>query len=116
MIRKHPLIIVAAGMVLAAASPALAEGYVTGDDLYAWCGDSNRRTLCKTYVAAVVDMIDALQQNKLVSHAICPPVDATIDQTVDIVITKLRAQPEARQFLASSLAWAALFDAWPCPK
>jgi hypothetical protein len=115
MTRKRLLMMIVAGVAMAATSPAIAEAFVTGDDLYAWCGDPNRRALCETYVAAVSDMIDALQQNNAVASTICPPVGTTLDQTVDIVVRQLSAHPEARQFLASSLAWAALHEAWTCP-
>jgi hypothetical protein len=114
--------IMAIGAVLAlTASPCLAQNasgsYLTGNALLERCSaatGSFDSGVCSGYVTGVVDAIETAQGVFGAKSKVCVPEQATIGQVRDIVKRFLDSHPAVRHMTASSLAWAAIQEAFPC--
>ncbi len=102
-----------------AAEPAPTKNvtaYADGNYLYSACTgtSSGAEIACNNYIMGIVD---ALQ---MIGAAFGAPMicnkDVVTKQLTDVVTNYLRAHPEVRHHSASSLAYAALEQAFPCSK
>jgi len=95
-------------LALVGATSAHAEFY-TGNELLAQMRSSSmhEQGVALGYVAGVADSFTKV--------TICIPANSvTLGQAVDVVRQHLESNPDRRHFSADSLAYNALFRAWPC--
>jgi hypothetical protein len=102
-------------------SSAVAQGFVTGNQLLESCtvqeGDATfyqEDMFCASYVAGVVDTFVAVQSSNKVPPFLCMPA-IPLGQARDVVVSHLQTHPEHRHINAAVLTWAALRLAYPCP-
>ena len=110
------LAVTAAALLIGSVSPCAAAGFLSGNDLYDMCqatsSDQVRTADCLGYVTAVADVLS--RQSIEGFRACIPSVGVDRGQLKDEVATWLKEHPENRQYVASSLAAAALAQAFPC--
>lgn len=114
MLRKIALRALGAGMLLGVACggpgwAAAAEG--SGNQLLAECLEPHSvfgYSYCLGFISGAADT--------LVFHTndVCVPEKVTRGQTMDIVVRYLQAHPEIRHYASTTLAKAALMEAFPC--
>jgi len=103
-------LVVAAGLLWPSSSFSQTRAFDDGNKLYGYCGASNSsddKVFCAGYVAGISD---ALQGEK----RMCMPVEATVEQAVDVIMNFLRDHPEQRHYTAWSISREALGHAFPC--
>jgi hypothetical protein len=88
--------------------------FTTGHDLSAVCRKD--RAACLKYIEGGSDMISGLQSNRSMPSMVCVSSDATGPELVNLVSSFLTAHPESLDQGAGGLLWAALYDAYPCPR
>jgi Ssp1 endopeptidase immunity protein Rap1a len=66
-------------------------------------------SFCIGYVMGVSDSLQGL-------HLTCSPREVTGKQVIDLVVSRLRDHPDARQYVASQEVTLALVTAFPCKK
>jgi Rap1a immunity proteins len=116
---------IAMGLALATSAPAQQNDKFTAKYLLPYCRDAMNNkapTLSSDAVmqGMCVGMVDALDflmsdlpaEDK--EYRSCPPSDATLKQTVQVVIAYIDARPERMNESFKKLAIEAIRDAWPC--
>jgi Rap1a immunity proteins len=100
-------LLVAAGLLWpVSALSQQSSGFLSSNDLYDKCNAQS--VACAAYVAGMADAF-------LHDGTVClPPSDATTKQLADVVMAYLRAHPEAREYSAASVGYAAFTQAFPC--
>ncbi len=107
----------AAAIALALPPAVLAE---TGNELKTSCADlevsdgSFNNGVCLGYVVGVVEMHKTVTEALHAKGMFCMPSGVTQGQSALVVKKYLGAHPELLHFTASSLALAALQEAFPC--
>lgn len=117
----------AAIALLAATAPAQAGNTrLSGNDLLKFCeGDTAGRMFCSGFVFGIGQLMQHLDQrmptmmddNGVDGHEYltwCPASGMTTQQTVDIVVRELRAEPEHRHEQAYALVMVYLGAHFPC--
>jgi hypothetical protein len=110
------------GVVGALASglvPALARGWVTGDELLANCSANSevsalKQARCFGYVTGVADVLG--EGTIIYGFKACFTTGTTKGRLKDIVLRYLTRHPETRHFSAAGEVAASLSEAFPCPK
>jgi len=97
------------------ASPARAEYFETGRDLYQKCQSTGTPTQVYCF-GFIIGIADVMEDNPLDGRSACIPKDATIEQVTGVVIRFLEKNPEIREFTGESLAVQALSEAFPCAR
>jgi hypothetical protein len=93
---------------LIAPSIASAE-FMSGNDLLNDMNGSNvNKALALGYVIGVSDTL-----NKVI---VCPPMNVTAGQTVDIIKKHLEDNPNIRHYSADSIVATKLGSIWPCQR
>lgn len=92
--------------------PKVGAGFVTGNDLYRFCGSPSGWEPCYRYLEAVVDMAEAAPRREL---QLCLSEGVTSRQLRDIVMKALEADPASRHRSAAVLVYNAVNRAFPCP-
>ena len=116
---------IAMGLALATSTLAQQNDKFTAKYLLPYCRDAINNKAPTVSSDAVmqgmcVGMIDALDflmsdlpaEDK--DYRSCPPSDATLKQTVQVVIKHIDARPERMNESFKKLAIEAIRDAWPC--
>jgi hypothetical protein len=95
--------------------------FVNGNYLFDAChvdenSNSSQWTTCSAYIAGVIDGLTLTKSadGLALINNVCRPNDTVLKQSMDVVLTYLRAHPEARHYSASSLIATALKQAFPC--
>lgn len=103
-------LIAAAMVTVVASSPALANNFLNGNDLYALCEDHTAASdgMASGYIGAAADSTADYDVR------VCFPTRMTMSQARDVVCKYLDDHPEDRHFTAFSLSMRALTQAWPC--
>jgi hypothetical protein len=96
-------------LFVASVSAQAAVVFDTGNELLSMCDDSQGRPYCLGTAAGYSDMLQTIGET-------CADRNVTRGQAADVVIRFLRDHPEVRNKTASSLARAALKEAFPCKK
>lgn len=113
------MLILVASVTLAAPVAANPPAFSTGNDLLNTCApadDDDRMVMeCFTYLQGFVDAVAVTTFEAHGHLPFCVPAGATIGQTRDIMIQRLRGNPEIRHLPASVLIMVALQRAYPCP-
>lgn len=117
--RKLALILaVCAGPTWADDRETMMPFYVTGNDLYGWCGGdaSWLESLCLGYILGAYDGMSnshaAMLRAPLIR--ICVPFEATRKQLRDVVFRHLEENPSTRHHTAASRVRLSLTEAFPC--
>ncbi len=90
-------------------------GGVRGKDLLERCAgpkDSVQRSFCSGYIEGLIEASQTYAHSLHKQSTLCAP--ASIDESVDTVMTYLRAHPDEQHYSASSEAFLALIKAYPC--
>jgi hypothetical protein len=116
---------IALELALATSAPAQQDNKFTAKYLLPYCRDAmNNKAPTMSSDAVMqgmcVGMVDALDflmsdlpaEDK--EYRSCPPSDATLKQTVQLVIKYIDARPERMNESFKKLAIEAIRDAWPC--
>jgi hypothetical protein len=116
---------IALALVLAVSALAQQDNKFTAKYLLPYCRDAITNKAPSMSSDAVmqgmcVGMVDALDfvmsdlpaEDK--EYRSCPPSDATLKQTVEVVIKYIDARPERMNESFKKLAIEAIRDAWPC--
>lgn len=101
--------ILAVALALGAAPPAIAY---SGTELHQDCSDAANNPYCLGYVRGI---LNGYLVGKFLSGLdcdVCPPENHNMGQALDIVIKRLREDPEHRAGAAGAIAYAALESAW----
>ena len=94
---------------------------IDGNQLYNYCTATNAKAAteqwlvagtCMGYVTAITDAVSS--GNSVNGFKACVPVNADMNQIVDIVKTFIRDHPEKRHLFAAGLVAEALARAFPC--
>jgi hypothetical protein len=85
-------------------SSSFAQGFLHGDELYAFCTKAKQTPQKATCAGFIIGVVDALTG----THDICLPKEIIGQQVMDIVVDYLREHPETRQNTAASEVGAAL--------
>jgi hypothetical protein len=108
-----------AAMVAAVAAyatqPAVAQFY-NGNEVYINCTDDSpvKQGVCSGYVLGTVDGIWTSQELLNQTKILCLPASATVEQVRDVAIRHLANHPSERQYVAASVIWRAMIEAFPC--
>ena len=115
----------AIGLIVGASALAQQDDKFTTKYLLPYCRDAINNKAPTVSSDAVmqgmcVGMVDALDfimtelppEDK--EYRSCPPSDATLKQTVQVVIKYIDARPERMNESFKKLAIEAIHDAWPC--
>ena len=116
---------IALELALATSAPAQQDNKFTAKHLLPYCRDAmNNKAPTMSSDAVMqgmcVGMVDALDflmsdlpaEDK--EYRSCPPSDATLKQTVQVVIKYIDERPERMNESFKKLAIEAIRDAWPC--
>jgi hypothetical protein len=113
---RSALVLSLAMVIVAPATPSIAEAFYTGNTLYTACTSKDTMTEvdCLGYTSAIADAVISGGMSQLFSA--CVPAGVTRGQVQDIVVKWLAANPKVRHDEAAGLVAAALEDAFPCRK
>lgn len=97
-----------------AAQPSSAEGAFTGNELWSSCrqSDSDHTAVCFGYISGVLESLIAMEA--LADLPACVPPTATYEQTRDVVVEWLRANPAKRHDPAVLLTMQAIWTSYGC--
>lgn len=119
--KKWPLwmLLVAGGYVLltAFARPAVAEIYVTGEELVRNCISESKQdnTACIYYIAGVIDYHSVLQSLAIAPTIdFCMPASISKEQAAVLVLAYMRQSPQHDAFIAATSIPLALNKVFPC--
>jgi hypothetical protein len=103
---------------LALSTPAAAEDYLTGNQMYDSCSVEGN-VWCIGYVSGVIQGWQAALSGESSisareSYGLCIPDAVTVNQAVAVVARYLRDHPEERHWDAQFLVIIAVREAWPC--
>jgi hypothetical protein len=98
------------------ASPALADAYISGSDLYEKCRgqDAPDRALCFGYIAGIADAMDLAAPGRLGEWRACVPKEVTVGQLTDMATKWLAAHPALGTRGVAGLVARAFQEAFPC--
>jgi hypothetical protein len=84
--------------------------FMNGNKLLDYCtapSGTSEMLVCQSYVIGVNAAL-------VLQDYVCLPDQTIVQQNVDVAVNYLRANPAKRQSSASSMAGAALMEAFPC--
>jgi phage tail protein X len=105
-------------MLAAAIGPARAQNYVTGNEWYALCTNSNGgpQLGCVTYARGIADGFLVWQQVLPNNALVCLPDNSVANQLRDVGLKYIKQHPETRDQWIGELLLRAYAEAWPCKR
>jgi hypothetical protein len=94
---------------------AHAQSFFSGNEVYGWCRDNARKSLCTSFIGGATDMIVAYQLANRTPRTLCIPHQANLGQVVDVVVAWLERHPAERHQQAASIVALSLHEVWQCP-
>jgi hypothetical protein len=104
----------AGAVALLVAAPGTSNAtFLNGNQLYAFCGGKSNvaQAPCLAYIEGTVDTLDDIRQSLKMPP--CLPAGLSGRRIRDVVMRFLTKHPKDRADTASSLALAAVVEAWP---
>jgi hypothetical protein len=89
--------------------------YYSGNRLLEYCNpNSSKRDICTGYVAGTIGAIDTRNIWENIDSGICVPKEASLGQSIKVVVKYLETNPDKLHLSASSNVLNAFLDAFPC--
>ena len=104
--------LVTLGLISCALTPAFADSFATGNQLYRSCLQNALES--ESYIRGLSDAFQIVNGPQGKFPRICMRVGMSGDQVRDVVCNYLRDNPQYREDDAASLAFMALTGAFPC--
>lgn len=111
-VRRVLLAVGISSLILSAAQPALAE-FQDGNQLLRVCSSNavQDEAYCAGFMSAAADAHRAAPHY---ANSICLSPDVALGQVRDVVLQYLQNEPQLRHYVAVSIVFEALADAFPC--